>query len=112
MNSAPEIYRVGARPRSVPKPLPVFPNPAPRPEGSLPALVLNFFSEISNGTDLALGKIPKRDASAFVQAIRTAGPRTIICNVDCAGGDADENLAIAIALLRHPFAVFTSGWPL
>jgi hypothetical protein len=32
--------------RSQPKPLPVFPNPAPRPEGSLPLLLLDFLSAI------------------------------------------------------------------
>jgi hypothetical protein len=36
-----------------------IPNPASRPEGSL---VLNFFSDVPNGTDPALGKIPQRNA--------------------------------------------------
>jgi ATP-dependent protease ClpP protease subunit len=100
-----QVYMISAVPRSQPKPLPNFPNPVSRPEGSLPPLVLNFVSEVSDGTDLALGKIPQRNAAAFVRAIRSAGNRSILCNVNCAGGDADGTLAIADALLRHEFAV-------
>jgi ATP-dependent protease ClpP protease subunit len=96
---------IEAKPRSQPKPLPVFPNPAPRPDGSLPPLVLEFFSEVPDGIGLALGKVPKRDAAAYVRAIRNAGPRSIICKINCAGGEADGALAIATALLEHQFAV-------
>ena len=99
------VCMVTAVQRSQPKPLPVFPNPAPRPEGSLPPLVLDFFSDVPDGIELALGKVPQRNAAVYVQAIRTAGPRSIVCNVNCAGGDPDGAIAIATALLQHPFAV-------
>jgi ATP-dependent protease ClpP protease subunit len=102
MGDVPEIYMVEARPRSRPKPSPVSPNPAPRPhEGTLPPLVLNFFSDVPDGTELALGKVPQRDTAAYVRAIHSAGNRSIICNVNCAGGDAEGSLAIATALLQH-----------
>jgi ATP-dependent protease ClpP protease subunit len=96
---------ISAVPRRAAKPLPTFPNPAARPEGSLPPLVLNFFSEVPDGIELALGTAPRRDTAAFLRAIREAGNRTIICKINCAGGDPDSTLAIATALLEHPFAV-------
>jgi hypothetical protein len=81
------VCLITAVPRGQPKPLPIFPNnPAPRSEGSLEPLVLDFFSEIPDGTELALGKVPQRDTAAFLRAIREAGNRTIVCRINCAGG--------------------------
>src|SRR6266404_4763727 len=97
------VYMIIATPRKTPK-FPEFPNPARRPEGSLPPLLINIVSEISNGTDLALGRIPQRNSANFVSAIRSAGNRSIHVIIDCAGGDAEGALAIATALLQHPFA--------
>ncbi len=98
------IYLMTASPRKTPK-FPEFPNPARRPEGSLPPLVINIVSEVSNGTDLALGRIPQRNSANFVNAIRAAGDRSIQVKIDCAGGDGDGALQIATALLQHEFAV-------
>jgi ATP-dependent protease ClpP protease subunit len=67
--------------------------------------MLNFFSEVPKGIDLALGKVPSRDSAAFVRAIREAGNRSIECRISCAGGDADGALAIATALLQHEYRV-------
>lgn len=105
MNAKPEIYLVEAKPRSRPKPMPEFPNPASRPVGLLPPLVLRFQSDVSKGTDIALGKVQPRDAAAFVRAIDAAGNRSIECRINCAGGDADGAIAIARALLKHPYSV-------
>jgi ATP-dependent protease ClpP protease subunit len=99
------ICMIEAGPRMRPKALPQFPNPASRPEGSLPPLVLNFFSEVANGIDIALGRVKSRDTAAFLHAIRSAADRSIICNVNCAGGDAEGALAIAVALLQHEYRV-------
>ena len=52
-----------------------------------------------------MGRVPQRNTAAFLDAIRTAGNRTIICQINCAGGEAESALAIADALLRHPLAV-------
>jgi ATP-dependent protease ClpP protease subunit len=101
----PEIYMLVAAPRRVPKPLPSFPNPPCRPEGKLAPLVLNFVSDVPRGVDVALGRIPKRDSAAFVQAIRSAGNRSIHININCAGGEGEGALQIATALLQHEFAV-------
>jgi hypothetical protein len=98
------VYMIVARPRKTSK-LPEFPNPACRPEGTLPPLIMNFASEVSNGTDLALGRVPRRNAAAYVGAIQAAGSRSIQVNIDCAGGDGEGALAIAIALLQHKYAV-------
>ncbi|MBR1246141.1 ATP-dependent Clp protease proteolytic subunit [Bradyrhizobium sp. AUGA SZCCT0169] len=106
MNDAPEmICMIQAGPRIRPKPLPDFPSPAQRPEGAGQPLVLEFFSEVPRGIDIALGKVPTRDTAAFLNAIRTAGNRSVVCKINCAGGEAESALAIAQALLRHPFAV-------
>jgi len=105
MERLPEIYVLEAGPRMKPKPLPVFPNPAPRPEGDLEPLVLHFESAVPRGIDVALGNVPPRNTAAFLSAIRAAGSRSIICSIDCAGGEANSALAIADALLRHGFAV-------
>ncbi|WGS18939.1 MULTISPECIES: ATP-dependent Clp protease proteolytic subunit [unclassified Bradyrhizobium] len=100
-----EIYCVRATPRSVPMPLPVFPNPTDRPEGVGPSLVLEFHSPVPAGEDVAAGKMPRRDTLAYLQAIRGAGNRSIECRIDCAGGREDDALPIALALLQHPFRV-------
>jgi ATP-dependent protease ClpP protease subunit len=105
MEKLPEIYMLEAGPRMWPKPLPTMTVPPPRPEGDLEPLVLHFESAVPRGIDVALGKVPPRNTAAFLHAIRTAGSRSIICIVDCAGGEANSALAIADALLRHPFAV-------
>src|SRR5437588_10253980 len=98
------IYMIEAVPRKTPK-FPELPRPLEcRPEGSLPPLVMNFASDVSCGTDLALGRIPQRNAADFVRAIQSAGDRSIFCNIDCAGGDGGA-LKIAIALLQHKYAV-------
>ena len=73
MISAPEIFVLEAGPRMRPKPLPVFPNPPRRPEGDLEPLVLRFFSEVSKGIDIAMGRVPQRNTAAFLNAIRNAG---------------------------------------
>ncbi|MGY4504217.1 ATP-dependent protease ClpP protease subunit [Bradyrhizobium sp. GM24.11] len=99
------VCMIEAGPRSRPKDLPQFPNPAPRPEGALPPLHLRFFSEVPKGVDIALGRVPQRDAAAYVRAIGAAGNRSIICHVNCAGGDGDGALAIATALLEHKYRV-------
>lgn len=99
------IYVINADPRKQPKALPEFPNPAPRPEGTEQALVLTFFSKAPSGLDIALGRAPKRDTERFLRAIREAGNRSILCEIDCAGGDGDSALAIAKALLQHPYRV-------
>jgi ATP-dependent protease ClpP protease subunit len=104
-HTAETVCMIEAGPRMRPKPLPVFPNPARRPEGELEPLVLHFESAVARGIDIALGKVPARNTAAFVNAIRTAGNRTIICHINCAGGEAESALAIADALLRHPLAV-------
>lgn len=99
------IYMIVAAPRKTAK-YPDLPRPLEcRPEGSLPPLVLNFVSGVPRGVDVALGRIPRRDSAAFVQAIRSADNRSININIDCAGGDAEGALQIADALLRHKFAV-------
>lgn len=98
------IYMIVAAPRKTAK-LHEFPNPGCRPEGLSPPFVINIVSELSNATDLALGKIPQRNAGAFVRAIQAAGKRSIQVNIDCAGGDGLDALAIASALLQHEFAV-------
>src|SRR5258708_39976379 len=72
-SQTPEICMIVAGPRSRPKPLPEFPNPAGRPEGSLPPLVLEFFSEVPKGLDIALGKVRPRNTEVFLSAIRAAG---------------------------------------
>jgi len=105
MTSAPEICMIEAGPRIRPKPLPEFANPERRPEGEGPPLVLHFHSDVPRGIDVAMARAPQRNTSAFLKAIGTAGNRTIICNINCAGGEAGSALAIADALLRHPFAV-------
>ncbi|MGX1323734.1 ATP-dependent protease ClpP protease subunit [Bradyrhizobium sp. USDA 377] len=58
-----------------------------------------------SGVDIALGRASKRDTGHFLRQINGAGNRNIECRIDCAGGDADSALAIATALLRHPFRV-------
>jgi ATP-dependent protease ClpP protease subunit len=82
-----------------------FANPACRPEGSLPPLVLNLISDQPRGMDAALGRVPKRNAAAYVRAIRAAKDRSIHLNIDDSGGDGDGALAIARALLEHECAV-------
>ncbi|MGX1322679.1 ATP-dependent protease ClpP protease subunit [Bradyrhizobium sp. USDA 377] len=99
------IYTVWARPRSKQKALPVLPNLATRPEGREPALTLKFYSKVPRGIDLALGQVPERDTDSFVRAISGAGNRSIHCEIDCAGGDGRSALAIAVALLQHPYSV-------
>ncbi|UFX41717.1 ATP-dependent Clp protease proteolytic subunit [Bradyrhizobium sp. 41S5] len=99
------VYVVTAGPRKLTKLLPVFPNPSRRPDGAEPALVLDLMSEVPSGVDIALGRAPKRDTGHFLRAIREAGDRNIHCRIDCAGGEGDSALAIAIALLQHPYRV-------
>jgi len=104
-NQVPEIYMMVAAPRRTPKPLPIWPNPAPRPEGSLEPLILNFVSPVLRVADAAQGRMPKRDTAAVVQAVLSAGNRSIHVNIDDAGGDAEGGLHITAALLRHGFSV-------
>src|SRR4051794_3837314 len=78
-STAETIYAINSDPRSEPKPLPVFPNPSRRPDGTGPALVLDFFSEVPKGVDIALGRAARRDTLAFLRAISEAGDRTIEC---------------------------------
>ncbi len=99
------IYVVEASPRKQPKALPEFPNPTSRPEGAEAPLVLEFHSEVPKGVDLALGRVPKRDTERYLRAISGAGNRSIHCEIDDAGGDGDAAVAIASALLRHPYRV-------
>jgi hypothetical protein len=60
------IYIINADPRSEPMPLTVFPNPPRRPEGIGPVLVLDIFSEVAKGVDVAMGRAPKRDPKPYV----------------------------------------------
>lgn len=71
------IFVINADPRSEPKPLPIFPNPARRPEGAEPPLHLRLFSAVPKGLDIALGRAPKRDTAGYLQAIHGAGNRSI-----------------------------------
>ncbi|MHC2619430.1 ATP-dependent protease ClpP protease subunit [Bradyrhizobium huanghuaihaiense] len=103
--SAETIYVIQASPRKQPRALPEFPNPTSRPEGAEAPLVLEFHSEVSKGIDLALGRVPKRDTERYLRAISGAGNRSIHCEIDDAGGDGDAAVAIALALLRHPYRV-------
>lgn len=104
MNSE-TIFVIHADPRSAPRALPVFPNPKLRPEGKESPLCLSFRSEVPRGIDVALGRIPKRDTAAYVQAIGKASDRSIRMEIDDCGGDALSALPIAVALLQHPFRV-------
>src|SRR5260370_14064458 len=99
------IYVMTAVSREIPKAPPVFPNPAERPEGKLPPLALDIVSEVPRGVDIAMGRAPQRNAAKFVNAIRSAGDRSIQVSIDDAGGDGDDALAIAVALLQHKFGV-------
>jgi ATP-dependent protease ClpP protease subunit len=103
--SAEYIYLLEPAPRREAQPLPVFPNPDHRPDGSLPPLTLRFHSDVPDGLDVALGRMPRRDTAAYLRAIDGAGNRNILCEIDCAGGDADGTIAIARALLKHPYGV-------
>ncbi|MCP1844416.1 ATP-dependent protease ClpP protease subunit [Bradyrhizobium sp. USDA 4524] len=99
------LYQIRAIPRCEPKPLPAFPGPGFRPEGVGPPLRLALFSPVRDGVEIALGRVPERDTSVYLRAIREAGNRGIRCLIDCAGGDGDEALLIARALLAHPYRV-------
>lgn len=101
------VCLIRARPRGQHKPLPVFPNPAPRPEGSGAIIGLNFYSAVRDGTDIALGRVPELNTTLFLRAIKTAESlgRSIQCLINSAGGDGDGHLAIASALMRHPYTV-------
>lgn len=99
------IYVLRAAPPQQAAPLPEFPNPSRRRDGAEPALVLEFFSDVPSGIDVALGKMPKRDTEGYLRAIRAADNRTIIAEIDDAGGDAASALTIATALLQHPWRV-------
>lgn len=99
------IYILRAAPPQQAAPLPEFANPPRRQEGAAPALLLEFFSDVPRGLDIALGRLPRRDTERFLCAIRGAGNRSIECKIDCAGGDGNSALAIAAALLEHPFSV-------
>jgi ATP-dependent protease ClpP protease subunit len=103
--SAQYIYMLEPAPRRQAQPLPLFPNPGHRPEGSLPPLVLRFQSDVPSGLDVALGRVPRRDVAGYLRAIDGAGNRNINCEIDCSGGDADGTIAIATALLRHQYRV-------
>lgn len=99
------IFVLSADPRSEPKALPEFPNPAMRRAGLLPPLVLRFQSDVPRGVDVALGRHPRRHAAGYLRAIDGAGNRSIVCDVDCSGGDANSAIEIARALLKHPYSV-------
>lgn len=99
------VYVIRASARTQRKALPVFPNPACRPEGAEAPLVLEFFSSVPEGIDIALGRVPKRDTAAYLREIREAGNRSIRCEIDDAGGDGAAALEIAMALLQHRFRV-------
>ncbi|MGY4399871.1 ATP-dependent Clp protease proteolytic subunit [Bradyrhizobium sp. USDA 3315] len=99
------VYQIRAIPRREPKPLPTFPGPRTRPVGEGPPLRLLLFSAVHDAVDVALGRVPERDTSVYLRAIRKAGNRTILCLIDCVGGDGDGALFIAQALLEHPYRV-------
>lgn len=99
------VYVMRADPRTEPKPLPEFPNPGCRPAGLLTPMVLRFESDVPKGIDLAQGRHPRRDTAAYLRAIDGAGNRSIHCEISCAGGEGPSALAIADALLRHPYSV-------
>lgn len=104
-HSAEAIYVTNGDPRPRPTALPDFPNPSRRPEGAGPAVVLQVFSRVPSGLDIALGRAPKRDPKPFLQAIREAGDRSICVEIHCAGGEAGSALVIATALLQHRWRV-------
>jgi ATP-dependent protease ClpP protease subunit len=98
---------ISAVPSSQPKPIPVFPNPGRRPEGSGVPIGLNFYSCLRHGTDIALGKVPEINAALFLRAIeaaRTLG-RSVQCKIHSVGGNTRGHLAVATALLQHPYSV-------
>jgi len=83
------IYMMTALPRKTPKLL-ALPQPMEcRPEGTRPPLVLNLVSDgVPRGVDIAMGRVPRRNAAAVVTAIRSAaGNRSIHLNIDDAGGN-------------------------
>lgn len=104
-HSVETICVVNASPRSEPKALPEFPNPAIRPAGLLPPLVFRFESEVPRGIDLAQGRHPRRDTAGYVRAIDGAGNRSIQIEISCAGGEFESAIAITRALLKHPYSV-------
>jgi hypothetical protein len=62
------IYMIVAAPRKTPRP-PDLPRPMEcRPEGSRPQLVINLISDVPRGVDVALGRVPQRNAADFVRA--------------------------------------------
>src|SRR4051794_11482532 len=95
--SSETIYKICADPRSEPRPLPRFPNPKMRPEGAEPALVLEFVSAVPKGVDIAMGRTTTRDVKPYLRAIGDSGARSIICAINCAGGEGDSALTIANA---------------
>lgn len=102
------VCMICAVPRSQPKPLPVFlASPAPRPEGDMPALALRFVSAPLTEADFARGEAEFINAAQYVRCIKIAGDqrRSIRCYLDCAGGNAKSFMAVAVAVLEHPFAV-------
>lgn len=99
------IYVINGDPRKQSKGLPQFPNPSQRPEGTEPALVLEFSSPVLTAADIAAGKMPRLDAASYLQLIRGAFDRSIRLRINCAGGRAVDALPIALALLEHPHHV-------
>ncbi|MGY4170957.1 ATP-dependent Clp protease proteolytic subunit [Bradyrhizobium sp. USDA 4529] len=96
---------VNAVPRRQPKPLPTFANPSRRPHGSEPALILEFVSQVPTLIDIAMRRVPRRDAAACVRSIQEVGDRDIVLTIDDAGGLSDDAVAVASALLAHPRSV-------
>ncbi|WP_456785004.1 ATP-dependent Clp protease proteolytic subunit [Bradyrhizobium sp. USDA 4516] len=82
--------------------LPQFPNPSCRTQGAGTPLVLEFFYKPPSAVDYAMGKVPRRDVAAYVLSIHESHDRSIVLNIDDAGGVADDALQIALALLAHP----------